>query len=230
VMSASDSMVLELTDGVFKQICQQAQANPNQPYLLIIDEINRANVSKVLGELMTILEHDKRNDEVVLPQSKARFSIPDNVYIIGTMNTADRSIMLMDAALRRRFAFIELLPNYDLPSGTTSGELPLDEFLETLNSRISDRDGREKQIGHSYFLDSDGNAIDDPEEFAWRFEQEILPLLQEYCYENYSHLAEYIGSDLVNAEKNQLNHDLISDPMRLIEALKKLLISHREEE
>jgi len=211
VMSASDSMVLELTDGVFKQICQQAQANPNQPYLLIIDEINRANVSKVLGELMTILEHDKRNDEVVLPQSKARFSIPDNVYIIGTMNTADRSIALLDTALRRRFGFIELMPDYSvLGDAVVANTIPLGTWLEELNTRILShigRDTRNLQIGHAYLLEK-GRPVTDTDRFVRILQDDIIPLLEEYCYEDYDALTNILGAAFVDREKQRVRHEM----------------------
>ena len=163
---------------------------------MLIDEINRANVAKVFGELITLLEMDKRGLLVTLPQSKESFCIPPNVYLLGTMNTADRSIKLLDAALRRRFAFIELMPDVELLRGAKVGTLALDDFLEELNRRIAKTEGREKQIGHSFLLEGD-EPITEPDEFARRFRQEILPLLQEYCYDDYSALASYIGAKLV---------------------------------
>ena len=103
-----NGLSLRLEDGIFKRICREAQAQPEKRFLLLIDEINRANVAKVFGEIITLLEADKRGLVVTLPQSKESFCVPRNVYVLGTMNTADRSIRLLDAALRRRFAFIEL--------------------------------------------------------------------------------------------------------------------------
>jgi 5-methylcytosine-specific restriction protein B len=105
---------LRLEDGVFKRICREAQSHPKQNYLILIDEINRANLAKVFGELITLMEKDKRGIQVTLPQSKESFTVPPNVFILGTMNTADRSIKLMDTALRRRFSFIELMPDSSL--------------------------------------------------------------------------------------------------------------------
>lgn len=220
VESKGGHLALRLEDGIFKRICREAQANPKKPYLVLIDEINRANVAKVLGELITLLEKDKRGLLISLPQSKEAFTIPPNVYLLGTMNTADRSIKLLDAALRRRFAFLELMPNSSLLEGGKIRALPLDEFLDKLNERIAAKEGREKQIGHSFLME-DGVAISDPEEFARRFRQEILPLLQEYCYDDYRVLAEYIGDELVDQDGQTLNGERLADPEALIGALEK---------
>jgi 5-methylcytosine-specific restriction protein B len=215
----SGGLILRLEDGLFKRICREAQAHPNRRYLLVVDEINRANVTKVLGELITLLEKDKRGMMITLPQSKESFTIPPNIYILGTMNTADRSIRLLDTALRRRFAFVELMPNLELLRGATVDGLDLDDLLEALNRRIAAQEGREKQIGHAFLLEPDGQPISDPEEFACRFRQEILPLLQEYCYDDYGALAGYLGAQLVNVEAQTLNIVVLNDPEKLIEAL-----------
>lgn len=218
VDTGGERLVLALEDGILKRICRQAQANPKQPYLILIDEINRANIAKVFGELITLLENDKRGLAVTLPQSKERFSIPENVFFLGTMNTADRSIKLLDTALRRRFGFIELMPDSSLLGGANINNLVLDDFLDELNRRIAEREGREKQIGHSYLMDR-GEAISTPEDFAQRFRQDILPLLQEYCYDSYAELASYVGEELVDQEAQKLDTEKLRDPDALIEAL-----------
>ncbi|MEP7228030.1 MAG: AAA family ATPase, partial [Gemmatimonadales bacterium] len=189
---------LRMTDGVFKQVCRAAQADPDRTYLIVIDEINRGNIPKIFGELITLLEADKRGLTVILPQSREAFAVPRNVFLLGTMNTADRSIKLLDAALRRRFAFIELMPDVEPLAGKV-GDLDLQVFLSELNAKIAATEGREKQIGHSFLLDEDGQPVTTPEAFAQRFRYEILPLLQEYAYEDYSELESYIGPKLVNA-------------------------------
>lgn len=212
------TLSLRLADGVFKRVCHAALAHSTKPFLVLIDEINRANIAKVFGELITLLEVDKRGLPVTLPQSKDSFSIPPNVYLLGTMNTADRSIKLLDAALRRRFAFVELMPDISVLQGAKVGTLALDDFLEELNRRIAKTEGREKQIGHSFLLDGD-EPISDQDEFARRFRQEILPLLQEYCYEDYGALASYIGTKLVDKEGQTVDHDQLNDADALLAAL-----------
>lgn len=217
-IETTSGLILKMADGIFKRICREAQAHPKQKYLIIIDEINRANIAKVFGELITLLEKDKRNLVINLPQSKETFSIPPNVYILGTMNTADRSIKLLDVALRRRFSFFELMPDPELLQGTVVNGLPLDVLLETLNKRIALYEGREKQIGHALLM-SNSEPINDPEELANRFRQDILPLLQEYCYDDYVSLEKYIGRKLVDSEANSLNADVINSDEALIKAL-----------
>jgi 5-methylcytosine-specific restriction protein B len=219
VETTTGQLQLKLTDGIFKRVCRQALARPDQIYLLIIDEINRGNIPKIFGELITLLEMDKRGFTVLLPQSREPFQVPRNVRLIGTMNTADRSIKTLDAALRRRFAFIELMPEQQPLAGGLVDGLDLWVFLDGLNQRIAERVGREKQIGHSFLLE-DGEPISEPVEFARRFRHEILPLLQEYAYEDYGQLADLIGSDLVDAKLQRLNQNKLQDPIELITALK----------
>ena len=214
----SSGLSLRLEDGIFKRVCRAARLNPSQPYLVLVDEINRGNVAKILGELLTLLERDKRGLTVSLPQSKEAFSVPPNVFVLGTMNTADRSIKLLDSALRRRFAFVELMPDIELLRGAAVGELAVDEFLEELNRRIARSEGREKQIGHSYLL-ADGEPVSDIEDFARSFREEILPLLQEYCYDEYDRLAKFIGSGLVDSDAQTLDQETVADAEQLVAAL-----------
>jgi 5-methylcytosine-specific restriction protein B len=209
---------LTLTEGIFMKVCTAARAHPDVPHLLIIDEINRGNLPKIFGELLTVLERDKRCLDVTLPQSGGTFSVPENVYIIGTMNTADRSVRLLDAALRRRFAFMELMPRSDLLEGAAVGPLALDEFLDELNRRIRARYGREKQIGHSYFLE-DGQPVTKPETFARVMRDEVMPLLQEYAYDHYGDLKDLLGAGVVDSDNETLQEDIIGDPEAFVAAL-----------
>ncbi|HVS06361.1 MAG TPA: AAA family ATPase [Candidatus Dormibacteraeota bacterium] len=212
---------LELRQGAFMRVCREAAADPEgRPYLIVIDEVNRGNIPKIFGELITLLEKDKRAFQVLLPQSGERFGVPSNVFMIGTMNTADRSIRLLDAALRRRFSFIELMPNADLLSGgSVEGRLSLDLFLRQLNERIAKEVGREKQIGHSYFLDDQGAPVTTAEAFAPRFLREVVPLIQEYAYDDFDIFTEILGPGLVDAVRQRLKQEVLDDPQALVEAL-----------
>jgi 5-methylcytosine-specific restriction protein B len=218
VKSGGHGLELELRHGVFRQICEAAHNDPTRPYLLLIDEINRGNIPKIFGELITLLEDDKRGLPAELPQSRDLFIVPRNVYILGTMNTADRSIRLLDTALRRRFAFVELMPDPSLLANSLVGPLALDTFLRELNTRIARGAGREKQIGHAYLMRG-SRAVATPDEFSARFRQDILPLLQEYAYDNYAQLAEYLTPALVDVENLELRAEVLQNADQLVDVL-----------
>jgi 5-methylcytosine-specific restriction protein B len=214
---------LDLVNGIFKDVCRTAAADPDNDYVLLIDEINRGNIPKVFGELITLIEKDKRGLQVRLPQSGEEFAVPANVLLVGTMNTADRSIHLLDTALRRRFAFVELLPDPQLLSGATAGALALDIFLDALNDRVRDRVGREKQIGHALFYDGP-SVIDTAEAFAAIFRHELLPLLQEYLFEDYNEMAGVLGP-IIDTTTQRPSAD-IDDPETLCALLAEHLSAH----
>lgn len=172
-------LTLDLADGLFHTLCSRAADHPDQTFLLIIDEINRGDLPRIFGELITLLELDKRNLPVDLPVSKRSFSVPANVRIIGTMNTADRSISHLDAAVRRRFAFLPVGPDPDAVSGTV-GPLDLAAFFESLNSRIARHLDPDHQIGHAYLM-RDGEPLATEEDLAAAFHHEVVPLLEDYC-------------------------------------------------
>lgn len=217
-------LLFERQDGIFKRLCDDARSNPARRYYLIIDEINRGDIPRIFGELLTVLERDKRGTPILLPLSNEPFSVPDNVYVTGTMNTADRSIALLDTALRRRFGFLELMPDSSLLKGASAGNsIPLGPWLDALNSRILEhigRDARNLQIGHAYLLEN-GRPVTDFGRFARVVQEDILPLLEEYCYEDYATLARILGRGLVDEERQCIRHDLFQPARRdeLIQAL-----------
>lgn len=183
------------------------------PYVLIIDEINRGNVAQIFGELITLIEPSKRlgNSEemkAILPYSSAQkgepvyFGVPNNLYIIGTMNTADRSVEALDTALRRRFSFEEMMPKPELLKNENNQDIKicgieLSNLLKTINDRIVALKDREHQIGHSYFM---GCPDDEAEAKIWLtnvFKDKIIPLLQEYFYGDYKKIYYVLGEEFV---------------------------------
>ncbi|MFJ1569882.1 McrB family protein [Streptomyces erythrochromogenes] len=190
-------LTLALTDGVFHTLCTQAAAHPDETFLLIIDEINRGDLPRIFGELVTLLELDKRGLPLALSVSMRTFSVPPNVRIIGTMNTADRSISHLDAAVRRRFAFLPVGPDPDAVSGTV-GPLDLAEFFEALNTRIARHLDSDHQIGHAYLL-RNGEPIATEGDLAAAFHHEVIPLLEDYCLGRADLLHRLLGN-LVDAD------------------------------
>jgi 5-methylcytosine-specific restriction protein B len=216
-------MSFTLREGIFREVCRDAEEQPEQQFYLIIDEINRGDIPRIFGELLTIIEKDKRGKTVVLPLSRSAFRVPPNVFLIGTMNTADRSIALLDTALRRRFGFIELMPDVSLLDQSSVSEIPLGPWLEALNRRICEhvgRDARNLQIGHSFLLEG-GKPIKDAARFFQVVRDEIIPLLEEYCYEDYDALHAILGDGLVDLTNRAIRHDLFEEPFRqeLVQAL-----------
>ncbi|MFF6790245.1 AAA family ATPase [Streptomyces filamentosus] len=196
-------LALEARAGVFKQVCEAAGDDPEHTYLVIVDEFNRGNVPKILGELITVLEKDKRGLSVRLPLSEEPFAVPRNVLLIGTMNTADRSIRTLDSAVRRRFAFVELLPDPTPLRDFNVDQLDLGIFLEELNTRIRGALDREKQIGHALLLPG-GEPVSTAQELAAIVRDEIVPLLQEYAYDDYGLLASFLGEGVVDTAAHRL--------------------------
>lgn len=214
--SQDGKVVYTIEPGIFRIICEEAAADPTNKYVLIIDEINRGNISKIFGELITLIEKDKRGKHVLqLAYSKDPFTVPENIYIIGTMNTADRSLIQIDAALRRRFAFCELMPKPELLEQSIEG-ISLQKLLQEINRRIVEAGLREKQVGHSYFMD-----INNLEDLQFTFANEIIPLLQDYFFDDYKKLEDDIlSSDFVDSEKMIIKDDWKKDSQVFLEVLK----------
>lgn len=190
---------------------KEIRTNENQKYVFIIDEINRGNISKIFGELITLIEPSKRlgekeGMEVDLPCSGLPFGVPNNVYILGTMNTADRSIAMMDTALRRRFNFVEMMPDTSVLKNDKENDIGVDicKMLETINERIEYLYDREHTIGHAFFVNV--KTFDD---LKLVFENKVIPLLQEYFYDDYEKIRLVLGDNGKN-EENQFITKVVS--------------------
>ena len=227
VLNNQNSIGYTIEDGAFKAFCkdatkvedenshnkvaddnaadvsmeQQDKELPNKNYVFVIDEINRGNISKIFGELITLIEDTKRAGmaearTAVLPYSGDLFSVPSNIYILGTMNTADRSISLMDTALRRRFQFIEMMPDVAILEkigANRVGDLDVALMLKTINERITYLYDREHTIGHAFFTKLAKNPSIDT--LRSIFEKSVIPLLQEYFYEDYQKIQFVLGDN-----------------------------------
>ena len=199
----------KLKNGVFFNFCERAKKHPKKKFCFIIDEINRGNLSKIFGELMLLIEKDKRGKTVVLTYSESsdeKFSIPENVYLIGTMNTADRSLAMVDYALRRRFGFISMAPQFDSPkfkAHLVDNNVPnalvskIIDKLTSLNNQISEETktlGPDYQIGHSYFCPYGNDISYDETWYNNVIKYELKPLLQEYWFDDLDKAEEAVSN------------------------------------
>ena len=194
VLNSDEELAYEMRAGVFKRLVQKAIERRAERFVLIIDEINRGNIAKIFGELITLMEGSRRigqadETHVTLPYSGESFGIPDNLYVIGTMNTADRSIQLLDTALRRRFTFVEMMPDPDHEGICRNIEgVDCSKLLRTMNDRIAALLDREHQIGHTYLL-----GVDRIDALSEAVRNRIFPLLQEYFFDDWAKIWAVLG-------------------------------------
>jgi 5-methylcytosine-specific restriction protein B len=203
--SAGGQVRYKINRGAFLRLCDRARENPTQKYAMVIDEINRGNISKIFGELISLVEVDKREGAknalaVTLPYSNKRFSVPLNVDVIGSMNTADRSLALMDTALRRRFEFIETMPDpsllNDIVVSHKGVDIDIKRLLTILNQRIEALYDRDHTLGHAFFMRmKDLEVANRFEELKQVFRNKILPLLQEYFFEDWQKIRLVLGDN-----------------------------------
>ncbi len=202
-----NELAYELRDGIFKKIAERAEKDLDNNYVLIIDEINRGNIAKIFGELITLIEPSKRlggEDEaaVLLPYSQKKpFGVPSNLHLIGTMNTADRGILLLDAALRRRFAFDEKMPDVERVAEDIEG-VKGQELLKAINKRIVENLDRDHQIGHTYLM-----KVKTLDELKHAFQTQIIPLLQEYFYDDWGKMRHVLNENAFITETESKGTD-----------------------
>ncbi|GAB0151612.1 AAA family ATPase [Marinobacterium sp. BA1] len=231
--TTEDGISYELRDGLFKAFCNRARQDPHQRYALFIDEINRGNISRIFGELITLIEPDKRawwnsegqlveGIEVVLPYSGERFGVPKNLDIYATMNTADRSIALMDAALRRRFHFVELMPEPKQITGSQGdgyipdgegGLLSLRDLLNAINLRLRYLLHRDQTFGHAFFMD-----VKDLDSLRQVLVYDIIPMLTEYFYDDWQQIRRVLADEDAPAEHQIITQSTL-DPSLLFAGL-----------
>lgn len=229
VEEKTGQLIYEIEEGIFKNISEFARNNKGQKVALFIDEINRGNISKIFGELITLIEQSKREhatEEIIvkLPYSKKNFSVPNNLYIIGTMNTSDRSVALIDIALRRRFSFFEIIPDFSYFENTEDKIQVTIKAIKNINDIIQQTIDKEHIIGNSYFfslLNKNKNELDEQIKYIWLYQ--ILPLLQEYYYTNPKTITEILGSLVLDSNQRfsfSINYEISNDVLfNTIEAI-----------
>ena len=230
--AANTSQPYVLADGIFKEICNEAKNDLENNYVLIIDEINRGNIPKIFGELITVIENGYRGPKyeraLAYSKNKDNFYVPTNLYIIATMNTADKSLVQMDEALRRRFIFEELMPEPNLLKDNNRPGKKYIDILENINKKIIEGDNikqfRDRQIGHSFFW----NDPFGDKELRLVIKYQIFPLLQDYFYDDYDEIRRILGDKIIDSD-NRLGKILNEGKeTELIQELRTHLKSKKE--
>lgn len=218
VAPSSGEVRYEVKPGAFLRLCDRARKNPSRQYAMVIDEINRGNISKIFGELITLVEVDKREGakypvSVTLPYSGDSFGVPSNVDVIGTMNTADRSLALVDTALRRRFEFVESMPQpsvlKDIIVHHNGMDIHIEQLLEMLNKRIEALYDRDHTVGHAYFTClKEITGADRFNALKSVFRNKIIPLLEEYFFEDWQKIRLVLGDNQKREQKHQFVQEI----------------------
>lgn len=222
VEDSTGQLTYTIEEGLFRNISEFARNNSEKKVALFIDEINRGNISKIFGELITLIEKSKREKEeeetfVKLPYSKENFTVPKNLFIIGTMNTSDRSVALIDIALRRRFSFFEITPNFTFFEHTSEKIENTIEAIKNINKIIKKTIDKEHIIGNSYFftlLNKSTDELDEQIKYIWIYQ--ILPLLQEYFYTNPKIITDILGSLVLDSDQRfsfSINYEISNEDL-----------------
>lgn len=225
-MTVSD--IVTIINERSRTLKSNREHNRIKPYYMVIDEINRGNIARIFGELITLIEMDKRGTDTLLPYSKKPFRVPSNLYLIGTMNTADRSIAVLDTALRRRFTFVEIEPDPAIISQNDNNPIVNDHvnlvrLLTRLNNRIMEKFDRDHRIGHAYFMD-----IDSLQNLYQTWYYKIMPLLNEYFYNDVASVSSIVGSDFFDPKGNIRYLDTKPGPGGLSDFEAKLIAIYEE--
>ena len=209
--SSEGEISYSIVPGIFRNIVTRAKNDPDHDYAIFIDEINRGNVAAIFGELITLIEKDKRESGdnpvyVKLPYSKDEFCVPSNLYIYGTMNTADRSVEALDSALRRRFTFVEVAPDEGVIENPTEIDINLKKLFSSLNSRLEILLDKDHKLGHSYFLEIH-NSNNPLGALQIVFKNKVIPLLEEYFYGDLSKIGLVLGEKFIS-KRDEISDDI----------------------
>ena len=211
-MTTYEGAASGLRSGIFKQLCDEAAAHAGRPYVLVIEDINRGDLPQIFGDVLRNLDREQRDQSVTLPLSGVAFMVPANVAIIGTMDATERVMALLDATLRRRFAFLEIMPSGAVLANTHIAGLDLGRWLDRLNERVRryfGPDAVHAQIGQGCFM-ADGRPVETVDALARVLGELVIPSLEERCYADYGMLAGVLGPRLVDRAARRVRYELLA--------------------